>query len=404
MGKKILGKKLKVAIYSGAIPSTIFIENLIESIATDNTFVYLFGKAKVNINYPNKKIRLFIIPTKRIKLFLFVFFQMFRLIITSPRDFIKLVMHYLSISKTISIHFFQWWGKVLPVVNNLPNIFHIQWAKSLSDWFFLKEIFGVKIILSLRGAHINYSPLADDKLAQSYKYYFPQIDYFHAVSESIALEACNYGISKNNIRIIYSSVDTKYLQKFKKTELQTYSPFQFISVGRYHWKKGYHYALSAIHALLIKGMNVHYSIIASGEPTEEILYQIHDLSLNDNVELISPLNQIEVYKKMSSSDCLILPSVEEGIANVVLEAMAIGILVISSDCGGMKEVVRNKENGYLFQNRNSKHLAKIMEDVISLDLEKRRSIINNAVEDIEKNHNLFKLGSEMKTLYNSIHD
>ena len=210
--------------------------------------------------------------------------------------------------------------------------------------------------------------------------------------------------SKHNIRIIYSSVDTKYLQKFKKTEIQTYSPFQFISVGRYHWKKGYHYALSAIHALLIKGMNVHYSIIASDEPSEEIIYQIHDLSLNDNVELISPLNQIEVYKKMRSSDCLILPSVEEGIANVVLEAMAIGIPVISSDCGGMKEVVRNKENGYLFQNRNSKHLAKIMEDVIYLDLEKRRSIIGNAGEHIEKNHNFFKLGSEMKTLYNSIYD
>ena len=51
---------------------------------------------------------------------------------------------------------------------------------------------------------------------------------------------------------------------------------------------------------------------------------------------------------MKNSDCFILPSVQEGISNVVLESMAIGLPVVNSDCGGMKEIINNGKNGFIF--------------------------------------------------------
>ena len=60
------------------------------------------------------------------------------------------------------------WAKYLPVILHLPEVFHIQWAKSTEEWLFLKKTFGVKLVLSLRGAHINYSPVADTLLAETY--------------------------------------------------------------------------------------------------------------------------------------------------------------------------------------------------------------------------------------------
>ena len=51
---------------------------------------------------------------------------------------------------------------------------------------------------------------------------------------------------------------------------------------------------------------------------------------------------------MRESDCLILPSVQEGISNVVLESMAIGLPIISSDCGGMKKVLMMVEMASIF--------------------------------------------------------
>ena len=76
-------------------------------------------------------------------------------------------------------------SKILPVLNHTPDIFHIQWAKSLPFWFFLKDIYGVKIVLSLRGSHINYSAYANDSLARNYNILFPKVDKMHAVSKKI---------------------------------------------------------------------------------------------------------------------------------------------------------------------------------------------------------------------------
>ena len=69
---------------------------------------------------------------------------------------------------------------------------------------------------------------------------------------------------------------------------------------------------------------------------------------------------------MKQSDCLILPSVQEGISNVVLESMAIGLPVISSDCGGMKEVINYGKNGFYFPARDSITLEKLLLKVMNL--------------------------------------
>ncbi len=403
MGKKILDKKLRIAVYSGSIPSTPFIENLIEVVADRNNLVYLFGKFQKRVRYKNKNIRLYTTPVNQHKIFIFIIFQTIHLILKSPRKFLKLLIHYLNIRTHDGIYFFQWWSKVLPVVNHLPDIFHIQWAKNLSQWFFLKDIFDVKIILSLRGAHINYSPLADEKLLRTYRDLFPKLDAIHAVSTDIAKTATKYGAIEKSIRVIYSCVDIKLISGIKNNFSVSSDIFHFISVGRFHWKKGYRYAISAINILLKKGYNIDYKIVAPGEPSEEILYQVNDLDLSKRVEFIRVKSQLQVYQKIKQSNSLILPSVEEGIANVVLESMALGTPVISSDCGGMNEVVKNNNNGYLFKNRDSLHLAEVMQKMVLLRSEIREEMIINAKNHIEKNHNPITFSDEFNDFYNSLY-
>ena len=57
--------KIKVAIYSGVIPSTIFIENLIKSIADKNLEIFLFGQQKKQHKYKSPNIKVFVNPTSR---------------------------------------------------------------------------------------------------------------------------------------------------------------------------------------------------------------------------------------------------------------------------------------------------------------------------------------------------
>ena len=83
---------------------------------------------------------------------------------------------------------------------------------------------------------------------------------------------------------------------------------------------------------------------------------------------------------MRESDCLILPSVQEGISNVVLESMAIGLPIISSDCGGMKEIINDGRNGFYFPARDSIALEKLLLKVMNLGIKERERIIRAGPE------------------------
>ena len=396
-------KKINVAIYSGTIPAPNFVENLVELLGDKNINIFLFGSGK-NVVYKNLNIKIVPSPRGKIKILFFVFFQILQLFIFYPKKLFKLIKNHKIFSRSSSI--FLSLSKILPVLNNTPDIFHIQWAKSLPFWFFLKEIYGVKIVLSLRGSHVNYSAFADDLLAEQYNALFPQVDKMHAVSNKIIKKAKKFGAKAKNIDVIYSSLDFELLKKHEKIIYTIHRPFRFLSVGRFHWVKGYQYSISAIANLKKINKDIHYSIITSNSISEEILYQIDDLSLNNNVEIIHSKCQEDVYEMMSESDCLILPSVQEGISNVVLESMYIGLPVVTSDCGGMKEVINYGKNGFYFSARNLRDLEKQLLKVMNLTVQEREKIIKEGKKYINANldpnfikskfHNLYKKTMEVE--------
>ena len=389
-------KKINVAIYSGIIPAPNFIENLIKLIVDEKINIYLFGNGN-SVNYKNSNIKTFFTPQGKLNIIFFVFFQLFRLFIYYPKKLYKLVQNYKVFSKSGSI--FKSLSKILPVLNHTPDIFHIQWAKSLPFWFFLKDIYGVKIVLSLRGSHINYSPYANYALTRNYNILFPKVDRMHAVSKKISFKAGKLGANRNKTDIIYSALDLDLLKTYKKNNYEPHTPFRFLSVGRFHWVKGYQYSISAFAKLKKIDRNIHYSIVTKNCISEEILFQIDELSLNNNIEIVYPDSQENVYKIMRESDCLILPSVQEGISNVVLESMAIGLPVISSDCGGMKEIINYGRNGFYFPVRDSIALEKLLLKVMNLGIKERGRIIRQGEEYINQNFNSKLIKSQFHNFY-----
>ena len=135
---------------------------------------------------------------------------------------------------------------------HLPDIFHIQYYP---NGFFLKQLFGVKNSIKFERAHINYS-LADNFLANQYS---SHVDMIHAVSEDIATQVEKYGTDKKKVHVIYSGLNLQSFQFHKKSDWESHNPFQFISVGRFHWKKGYQYALSSVRAILNKNIQILYN-------------------------------------------------------------------------------------------------------------------------------------------------
>ncbi|HQY20142.1 MAG TPA: glycosyltransferase family 4 protein [Ignavibacteria bacterium] len=351
---------MKVAIYSGNIPSTTFIENLIRNLSNSGFRILLFGKKIRDVKY-NENVEVHNTPNNSIIILFFILKESLKLFFKSPNKFSKL-LKYISSSDTGLKSKLKELGMMLPIINNEPDIFHIQWAKTVQKNSYLFNLMKCRFALSLRGAHINYSPLNDESLAESYRKYFPKLDGFHAVSKAISIEAQKYGAAPEKIKVIYSSVQDELLQIKTESKINRSEVTNIISIGRYHWKKGYHYAFDAMKILIGKGFNFQYTIVAQGDVPEEILYILSDKELKSRVVLKNGMAHDELMNELKKSDMLLLPSVEEGIANVVLESMAIGVPVISTDCGGMNEAVSDFENGMMAKVRDPNMLAqKIIE-------------------------------------------
>lgn len=382
---------LKIAVYSGNIPSATFIERLILGLADNGHSIYLFGKRKGKLKYPNNII-IAAYSNNLSKGWLLMKYY-FLLLITRPAELRKLktilkshdkagYRHKLSIS--------------LPVLYYRPDIFHVQWAKSIKDWMWVKE-FGMKMVLSLRGTHINYSPITIPGLANMYYLTFPNVDGFHAVCKAIGCKAAVYGA--NNIKTIYSGLAANEYS-FKPTANKT-NRLNILSVGRWHWVKGYDYAINAMQILKSRGFDFHYTIIG-GKEGEEALFDIVDMELEQHIAFIDFVPHAALKEYFHAADVLLLPSVEEGIANVVLEAMAYGTVVITTDCGGMREAIEDGVNGFVIPIRDSKAIADKLMAVAALNTAQLDNIKAAARKTVEKKFVAERMISDMTGLYESV--
>ena len=395
---------MKIGIYSGAIPPPVFINNLINGLVDKNDTVILYGKvSERNYRFPSSAIVKRKVPITKLGIILYSIYALSKLIIMQPQLYLTIVK-ILRRNSTNWIQFLKRSCRVLPPFLDNLDIFHIQWAKTLVQYPEFIEKLTCPIVLSLRGTHINVSPISDEGFSLSYKKYFPRINGFHAVSQAIAEEAEKYGADINKITVINPAVDEKLLNyKADKVNNLDSEILHIISVGRCHWIKGYTFVLDAMSILRKEKVDFNYTIIAGGRDQENILYQIHDLGLNECVSFINDeLSHDEVLKKVSECDLFLLPSLEEGISNAVIEAMALGLPVISTDCGGMGEIIKNGENGFLVPVRDSESMAKAIQNFIDLDEMKKNNIIFNARETIKHNHLLFYQVDQFKSFYSKI--
>lgn len=388
-----MSNKLKIAIYSGVIPTSTFIERLIHGLASSNACeIYLFGAIQKDINY-NLNVK--VAGYKNVK-----WHKTFQLIKFSVLLFL---FRRKDKKKLDAILKFQKRNSLLdkvkfyPVLWHKPDIFHLQWAKGLKDWIWVKE-FGIKLVLSLRGSQINHSPIADNGLAELYKDNFPKVDAFHAVSKAIGLEAEKYAAQREKIKVVYSGLDLEFVKN--EVEKQD-SLFKMLSIGRPHWVKGYTYALDACKILKDKGIKFKYTIIGAAGNIE-LAYQIKDLNLQDEVVLLNrkPFNDVKAM--IQESSLLVLPSLKEGLANVVLEAMSLNTLVLTTDCGGMTEVIEDNHNGFVVPIRNSEKMAMKMMEISKMPNSDIIAITQNAVKTVKTQHNEQQLITGMLRLYQNL--
>jgi colanic acid/amylovoran biosynthesis glycosyltransferase len=138
---------------------------------------------------------------------------------------------------------------------------------------------------------------------------------------------------------------------------------RMVSVGRLVEKKGVEHALRALRLLLDRGLDVQYRILGDGPLRDRLTALVGQLGLDRHVTLHGRNRQERVRVDLEHSDVLVAASVtaadgdEEGIPNVLKEAMASGMPVVGSRHAGIPELVEDGVSGLLVPERDEQGLA-----------------------------------------------
>jgi colanic acid/amylovoran biosynthesis glycosyltransferase len=151
------------------------------------------------------------------------------------------------------------------------------------------------------------------------------------------------------------------------------STFRIIAVGSLIWLKGYEYALLAVRLLRDRGVPVQFHIIGNGADRSRLLYTIVDLELQGQVHLLGRLSPAEVRSQLQQADVFLLASLSEGFCNAVLEAMACGLPVVTTDCGGVREAVTDGVEGFVVPGSDPEAMAAALSQ-LAFDREKRQKM------------------------------
>lgn len=258
-------------------------------------------------------------------------------------------------------------SRLIPFAGRRWDVIYFPWNSASIAYLPLFDL-GCPAVVSCRGAHVNVAPFNPKRsvIRKGLRQTFSRAAAVHCVSEAILNEATQYGLNKTKAKVIHPAVSPDvFCPDPTRTPSQSRA-FRVITTGALHWRKGYEYSLLAIRQLMLSGIDVVFDIVGDGPEGQRLSFTIDDLGLAENVRLHGRLAPEEVRARLQGADVFLLSSLSEGISNAVLEAMACGLPVVTSDCGGMREAVSDGEEGFVVPTRDpkatSEALKKLYED------------------------------------------
>jgi glycosyltransferase involved in cell wall biosynthesis len=165
-----------------------------------------------------------------------------------------------------------------------------------------------------------------------------------AVSRALAEKAMAIGAAADRVHVIYNGVDSDRFAPGSRSEARTrlgLSPQGplLLYVGNLKSSKGCLDLLDAFPALLAKQPQARLIYVGAGACRDALQERVAALGCADRVSLAGPVAHAALGDWFRAADLLCLPSHNEGVPNVVLEAMACGIPVVATRVGGIPEVV-----------------------------------------------------------------
>ena len=212
--------------------------------------------------------------------------------------------------------------------------------------------------------------------------------------------------SKTPVHCIYHGLNAEFcnIMKEQPAARATNGHFRVLGVGRLIPKKGFDILVQACAVLQQKRVPFEAIIVAEGgEHEDEIRRLIAANGLESSVFLPGPMSQSQLFDEYRKASAFCLPcrvlenGDRDGIPNVLMEAMAVGVPVVSTPISGIPELIDDGVNGLLVPSENPRALADAFLRLTS-DKHLAAELSRNGRQTIEERFNGDRLAAQMASL------
>lgn len=220
------------------------------------------------------------------------------------------------------------------------------------------KIYNKKFIFEVQGDIFDYPSKVGGKAHSSMVKFFSRLlvkkaDYIRIVSPFLYEPLDKLNIDRKKIFLIPPRCDsnlfnTKNIFQKKPIELNQ-NKFNLLFVGNLLIAKGVDILLEAFALIHKENKDIGLIFIGDGKEKHRLIERSRELGINEKVFFLGKIEYQQIPVMMNFSDILILPSIEEGVGRVILEAMSMKLPVIASNVGGIPLVIDDRKNGLLFE-------------------------------------------------------
>lgn len=291
---------------------------------------------------------------------------------------------------------------VIPIISDGDHdIVHCQFGDLADKTLKMRRTGALtgRLVVSFRGFDTSRY-LA--KNPNAYRELFERGDLFLPVSEYFEQRLINHGCPREKVHVLRSGID---LSKFPRCRSRRIGdPVELLTVGRLVEKKGVAYGMLAVAELVRLGYRVRYAIVGDGALRSELASLVTSQQLETVVEFLPWQEHGEVVRLMRCAHILLAPSVtaadgdQEGIPNVIKEALALGLPVATTRHSGIGELIEDGVSGLLAPERNPSALARNIRRLID-DPVIYHSISSNGRKRIEEDFDSRIVNESLYRLY-----
>ena len=209
----------------------------------------------------------------------------------------------------------------------------------------------------------------EEKRRQAIGRVLNEADAVIAVSNDIAHAVESLGVDESRVHVVRRGVDREVFNSGDRREarrrlgLPESQPI-VVSVGRLVPVKGFAVLIDACRQLLQSGHSLASYVIGDGPERGELQREIEEMQLQKTVHLVGSQRPDQLADWYRAADCLVVPSLSEGVPNVLLEAMSCNLPFVASAVGGIPEVA-DPEWDRLMEPGDARQLAEAIRSRLS---------------------------------------